>query len=69
MSIVGATVQLRTWTQVKQEQGYTDNNDGYEYGIEFINNELDPQWFTSESDMYTFINDNSLKVQKELLQS
>mgnify|MGYP000064470396 FL=1 len=72
-TIKGLKVKTTTWTKTKKEFGYpeNDNNDGFEFGFEFIEDEdgympMDAQWFLSESDMYTFMNKNELKEQVDL---
>lgn len=69
MSIIkGLPINITTWTKTKKEFNYpeNDNNDGFEFGFEFVEDEdgfvpMDAQWFKTESDMYTFINQNELK--------
>lgn len=68
-TIKGLPIKTTTWTKTKKEFNYpeNDNNDGFEHGFEFIEDEdgyvpMDAQWFKTESDMYTFINQNELKV-------
>ena len=60
-----------TWTEVKKEFNYPEDdfNEGFEYGFEFHEHEdsLDAQWFKTESDMHTFINQNELKIQVEVV--
>ena len=69
MSINRKRVKLITWTEVKKAKGFTDDNDGYEFGVEFLEEDgyvpMDEQWFLNERDMYTFINANQLKIQKK----
>ena len=70
-SIKGLSIKTPiTWTATKKEFNYpeNDNNDGFEHGFEFEEDEdgaipMDAQWFLTESDMYTFINQNELKIQ------
>jgi len=69
-TIKGLAIKTTTWTATKKEFNYPENDDngGFEYGFEFIEDEdgfipMDAQWFLSEMDMYTFINQNELKVQ------
>jgi len=68
MKIKGLSIKLLTWSKVRDEFNYPkeDDNGGFEHGFEFIVEEdeykPDTQWFKLESDMYTFINRNELKV-------
>ena len=72
-TIKGQTVKVTTWSKVKEEFNYpeNDNNGGYEFGFEFLdedlNAELDAQWFEDEIEMYTYINRNELKIQVEVV--
>jgi hypothetical protein len=67
MKIKGLNIKLLVWSVVRKEFDYPieDDNEGFEFGFEFIVNEdeekPDTQWFRSESDMFTFINSNELK--------
>jgi hypothetical protein len=64
----GLNISLLTWSVVREKFHYPieDDNEGFEYGFEFIvsdeEEKPDTQWFRSETDMYTFINANELKV-------
>ena len=67
--IKGLPITTTTWTETKEKYGYpeNDNNEGYEYGFEFVPDEdgytpMDAQWFETEREMYTYINRNELKV-------
>lgn len=69
--IKGWSIKTTTWQAVKELFNYpeNDNNDGFEFGFEFVEDEdgyvpMDAQWFLTESDMYTFINNNELKVEE-----
>lgn len=68
MKIKGLSIKLLTWSVVRDEFNYPkeDDNGGFEHGFEFIVEEdeekPDTQWFTTEYDMYMFINSNELKV-------
>jgi hypothetical protein len=68
-TIKGQSIKTTTWTKVKEEYNYDedDYNGGYEYGFEFEDNILEAQWFLTESDMYTFINKNELKVLRKVI--
>ena len=69
MSIIkGLPIRTTTWSKTKKDFNYpeNDNNMGLEYGFEFIEDEdgftpMNEQWFKSERDMRTFINQNELK--------
>ena len=68
-TIKGLSIKPTTWAKVKKEFNYPkeDNNEGYGFGFEFENDIMDAQWFLTESDMYTFINKNELKVLHEVI--
>jgi len=71
-TIKGLKIKTPTnWSAVREAFNYpeSDNNGGFEYGFEFVEDEnaLEPQWFLTESDMYTFINQNELKIEKSLV--
>jgi hypothetical protein len=71
-TIKGWGITLTTWTETKEMFNYPkeDNNGGFEHGFEFVEDEdgyvpMDAQWFLSDSDMWTYINGNELKVLKK----
>ena len=69
--IKGWSIKTTTWKAVKELFDYPehDDNEGFGFGFEFVEDEvgytpMGAQWFKTESDMYTFINKNELKVLK-----
>ncbi len=67
----GQLIELVNWEDVRRDNKYPieDNNEGYIFGIEFVTDDdnpfpMDAQWFTTEREMYTFINKNELKILK-----
>ena len=73
-TIKGQGIKVTTWSNVREKFNYPkdDNNGGYEFGFEFVDEdldaELDSQWFETETEMYTYINGNELKIQIEVVQ-
>jgi len=59
-------VELILWEQVQLECKYPkeDNNNGYTYGLNLLDNGdiIDVQWFESDQERFDYIKNNNLKL-------
>jgi hypothetical protein len=59
-------VELILWEQVQLEYKYPkeDNNNGYTYGLNLLDNGdiIDVQWFESDQERFDYIKNNNLKL-------
>jgi hypothetical protein len=63
-------VEYVLWEDVRRDMKYpeSDNNDGYTYGLNLLDNPpdsteiLDVQWFRTDDERHQFIQDNDLAV-------
>ena len=69
--IKGQEIELVNWEDVRRDNKYPieDNNAGYIFGIEYVSEDdnpfpMDMEWFQTEQEMYTYINQNELKILK-----
>ena len=58
--------ELEYWENVRKDCKYPieDNNDGYVYGINLIDEDdiIDVQWFRNEEERFKFIKENNLEI-------
>ena len=59
-------VELVLWEQVQLDCKYPkeDNNNGYTYGLNLLDNGdiIDVQWFKSDQERFEYIKNNNLKL-------
>ena len=59
-------VELILWEQVQLDSKYpkADNNNGYTYGLNLLDNEdiIDVQWFKNDKDRFDFVQENNLII-------
>ena len=58
--------ELEYWENVRKDCKYPieDNNDGYVYGINLIDEDdiIDVQWFRNDEERFKFIKENNLEI-------